>query len=303
MSSPRTPGQRLAQRATEAAEVRQWQTHPDVVALQVERTRTLVDRMIWGGIVAGLLLTTTNVQQFTAKTIGATPGTFGWWAAWLLDPTVALILLGVLVAERRVAPGRITLGPWPRAAKWSLVAATYCMNTWESYAAGNLAGVVLHSVPPLVVFMGAEAVTDCRDKLTEYVDWAAARAGERAHRTIPAHVPVDSPADIGRDVGPVAGGSVRDGTPQHGTSSNGHTRPTPAAPSLGDGSDSHPRTVTPGTPVPGSLNTERSAAHPATPPAGDDQRVRGESTSSQSHDQQRSTESADASPRSGVICR
>jgi hypothetical protein len=39
-----TPGQRLAAKAAEAAEVRTWQTHPDVVALQVERTRTLVDQ-------------------------------------------------------------------------------------------------------------------------------------------------------------------------------------------------------------------------------------------------------------------
>jgi hypothetical protein len=41
------------------------------------------------------------------------------------------------------------------------------MNTWASYAAGSLSGIVLHSVPPLVVFVAAEAVTDLRDKLTE----------------------------------------------------------------------------------------------------------------------------------------
>ena len=82
-----TPGQRLATQAAEAAEVRTWQTHPDVVALQVERTHTLVDRLMWDGIIVGLLFTATNVQQFTARTTGATPGTLGWWAAWLLDRT------------------------------------------------------------------------------------------------------------------------------------------------------------------------------------------------------------------------
>ncbi len=50
------------------------------------------------------------------------------------------------------------------------------MNTWASYAAGSLAGIVLHSVPPLVVFVAAEAVTDLRDKLTEAVTAAATEA-------------------------------------------------------------------------------------------------------------------------------
>ncbi|EWC58863.1 hypothetical protein UO65_5865 [Actinokineospora spheciospongiae] len=53
-----------------------------------------------------------------------------------------------------------------RRAKWSTLAATYVMNTWESWADGSVSGIVLHSVPPLVVFTAAEAVTDLRDKLT-----------------------------------------------------------------------------------------------------------------------------------------
>lgn len=189
MSAPLTPGQRLAEQAAEAAEVRTWQTHPDVIALQVEKTRTNVDRMIWGGIVLGLAFTMTNVQQFVATTTHATIHTLGWWSAWLLDPTVAAILLGVLVAERRVSPGQIRLGDWPRFAKWALLSATYVMNTWESYATGNTAGIVLHSVPPLVVFFAAEAVTDCHDKLTLYVERAV--AGARSTRPVPTRVEVE----------------------------------------------------------------------------------------------------------------
>lgn len=175
-------GQQLAAEAAEAAEVRDALTHPDVVALRVEKVRTAVDRFIWTGMVLGLLFTMTNVQQFTAHTTQADPGGLGWWAAWLLDPTVSVILLGVLIAEREVSRWRIPVGPWARAAKWSLLAATYVMNTWESYAAGNIAGIVLHSVPPLAVFMGAEAVTDCQDKLTEAVERAHAYATQRAER-------------------------------------------------------------------------------------------------------------------------
>lgn len=71
-----TSGQRLARDAAEAAEVRAYQTDPDVIALRVERVRAQVDRLCW-------------------------------------------------------------------------------------------AGIVLHSVPPLLVFTAAEAVTDLRDELTE----------------------------------------------------------------------------------------------------------------------------------------
>lgn len=35
--------------------------------------------------------------------------------------------------------------------------------------AGEAAAIVLHSVPPLVVFVAVEAVTDLRDKLTDAV--------------------------------------------------------------------------------------------------------------------------------------
>ena len=56
-----------------------------------------------------------------------------------------------------------------RAAKWFTLAATYVMNTWQAFTAGSAALVVLHSVPPLVVFVAAEAVTDLRDKLGQVV--------------------------------------------------------------------------------------------------------------------------------------
>src|SRR5262249_29658471 len=52
--------------------------------------------------------------------------------------------------------------------------------TWASYASGSAAGIVLHSVPPLVVFVAAEAVTDLRDKLTEAAQAAFTEATDQA---------------------------------------------------------------------------------------------------------------------------
>lgn len=175
---PLTRGQKLAQDAAEAAEVRAYQTHPDVVALRVERMRTQVDRLCWAGIVLGLAFTMTNVQTFAAA--GSPAWSLPWLAAWLLDPTVSVVLLAILRAEQVTARYQVHTGPWVRRAKWFTLAATYVMNTWASYAAGSLAGIVLHSVPPLVVFVAAEAVTDLRDKLTDAVAVAFSEAVQHA---------------------------------------------------------------------------------------------------------------------------
>lgn len=172
MSEQLPRAQRLAKDAAEAADVRRWRTHPDVVALQVERIRAQVDRLCWAGIILGLAFTTANVQWFAAA--GAAFGSLPWLTAWLLDPTVCLVLLAILRAEQVTARYQVHTGRWVRAAKWLTLAATYVMNTWSSWAAGSPADVVLHSVPPMVVFVAAEAVTDLRDKLTDAVQAAHA---------------------------------------------------------------------------------------------------------------------------------
>jgi hypothetical protein len=176
---PPSRAQRLAQDAAEAAEVRAYQVHPDVVALRIERVRDQVDRLCWAGIVLGLAFTATNVQVFAAA--GAAVWSLPWLAAWVLDPTVALVLLSVLRAEQVTARYQVRTGPWVRAAKWFTLAATYLMNTWSSWAAGSTAGVVLHSVPPLLVFVAAEAVTDLRDKITDAVKVAVEAADVHEH--------------------------------------------------------------------------------------------------------------------------
>lgn len=169
--------QQLAADAAEAAELRAYATHPDVVALRVERVRAEVDRLCWAGIVLGLGFTMTNVQSFAAA--GTPAWSLPWFAAWLLDPTVSLVLVAILRAEQVTARYRVRTGSWTRRAKWFTLAATYVMNTWHSWAAGSVSGVVLHSIPPLVVFVAAEAVTDLRDKLTEAVTAAFTEAEQR----------------------------------------------------------------------------------------------------------------------------
>lgn len=129
----------------------------------VSQVAAQVDRLCWTGILLGLAFTMTNVQGFAAA--GSRPWSLPWCAAWLLDPMVSLVLLAILRAEQATARQGVRTGGWVRTAKWFTLGATYVMNTWGAFAVGSPALVVLHSVPPLIVFVAAEAVTDLRDKL------------------------------------------------------------------------------------------------------------------------------------------
>jgi hypothetical protein len=135
----------------------------------------------------------TNVQQFAAN--GAHPWSLPWWSAWLLDPMVSLVLLAILRAEQVTARHGVRTGGWARAAKWFTLAATYVMNTWQAFTAGSPALVVLHSVPPLVVFVATEAVTDLRDKLGQAI--TAAFMNTPAV-TVPPAPPTPKPAQPAR---------------------------------------------------------------------------------------------------------
>jgi hypothetical protein len=159
---------KLRASAAEASQVRALSTHPDVVALRVESVRTQVDRCMWVGIVLGLAFTMVNVQAFAAQ--GAAVGSLPWVAAWLLDPMVSLVLIAVLRAEQITARYQVSdHTKWIGHTKRFAFAATYAMNTWASFGHGDVAGVVLHSVPPVLVFCAAETAPVLRDRLTEAV--------------------------------------------------------------------------------------------------------------------------------------
>jgi hypothetical protein len=146
----------------------------------VEKVRTQIDAVIWLGIFLGLAFTMVNVQSFAAA--GAATWSAGWLAGWLLDPMVSLVLVAVLRAEQVTARYQVETGAWAHRTKWFAFLATYVMNTWKSWTHLDVAGVVLHSVPPVLVFLAAETAPVLRDKLTEAVMAAAGTAftGEQA---------------------------------------------------------------------------------------------------------------------------
>ncbi|HEV7647629.1 MAG TPA: hypothetical protein VGP26_05660 [Actinophytocola sp.] len=177
---------KLRQDARAAAEKRALQTHPDVVALRVERIRSQVDGLMWAGLLLGLAFTMVNVQTFAAA--GASVGSLPWVAAWLLDPMVSLVLIAVLRAEQVTARWQVDMrtagtGPWVKRTKVFAFLATYTMNTWQSWSEGHVAGIVLHSVPPAMVYLAAETGPILRDRLTEAVLCAARMLNGADHAT------------------------------------------------------------------------------------------------------------------------
>lgn len=177
---PLTRVQQLAADAAAAAEERALAEHPDIVALRVEKVRTQIDVLMWVGIGLGLAFTMVNVQTFAAD--GAAVWSLPWLAAWLLDPMVSLVLIAVLRAEQVTARWQVGTGRWISRTKWFAFAATYTMNTWQSWAKLDPAGIVLHSVPPLLVYLASEAAPVLRDRLTESVKRAAGQPARVAEQ-------------------------------------------------------------------------------------------------------------------------
>ncbi|HVV10555.1 hypothetical protein [Amycolatopsis sp.] len=191
---PLSTAEKLRQDAEQAAAVRALSNHPDVIALRVEKVRSFVDTLVWVGIFLGLAFTMVNVQTFAAS--GAALWSLPWLAAWLLDPMVSLVLVAVLRAEQITARYQVQTGVWPHRTKWFAFLATYVMNTWRSWTHLDVAGIVLHSVPPVLVFLAAETAPVLRDRLTEAVTRAAAPAftGVRADTPdAPVHEPAPEP--------------------------------------------------------------------------------------------------------------
>lgn len=162
-----TKADQLKRRAEAAADVRRYDTDPDVIAYRLERRSTLGTGLIWAGIVLGLAFTVPNVQQFVAG--DADQWSITWTTAWLLDVMVSLPLIGVLILEQATTKHSIQLGPWARVLKWGSLSATYAMNTWHSWSLLDAPGILVHSVPPLMVFVCAEVLPDGRDRITRAV--------------------------------------------------------------------------------------------------------------------------------------
>lgn len=179
--TPVDPVEQLARQADQAQRMRTLTEHADVVALRVERVRTHVERILWVAIGLGLAFTVPNVHAFYVTVTDAVPSSVLWWSGWLVEPMLALVLIAILRAEQITNRHGERLTRGPQTLKWGGVAATYLMNTWAHWTHGDAAGIVAHSVPPIIVLVAAAAMPAVHESLTRSTTAAHHRAAQRQH--------------------------------------------------------------------------------------------------------------------------
>ena len=99
-----------------------------------------------------------------------------WPIAILLDPMTALALAAVLLADARLASWGIRPPGWSATLRWFTGTAATVMNTWTSLWPdghigiphhADIAGVVLHTIPPVLLVLLAETVAAYRHRITQ----------------------------------------------------------------------------------------------------------------------------------------
>jgi hypothetical protein len=246
----------------------------------VEREARRLLRQLTGVLVvialAALAFTATNVTLFAIRH-GVSS-----WIAWMLDPMVSITLGTVLVADGLLSDLGIGSTGWATALRWFAGCATWVMNCWSSIWPTDhfgvphqvdVAGLVLHSVPPVLLIGLAEAVSHYRRKILAHIAALTLPAASRGDTPgVPSGTATVPPAGIGV---PLTVPSPLTAVPP--------SVPPPAAPAVAAASAASPAssptaftlvrsvdssTVPPAVPaVPGGVSLVKSAVPLTVPPA------------------------------------
>ncbi|RSM80410.1 hypothetical protein DMH04_30225 [Kibdelosporangium aridum] len=152
----------LQRKKAETARLVTLANDPDLNAYRIERQRRTITRWMWIFLVLGLGYSTTNVHEFVAN--GRTTEDPVWWAAWLVEPMAAGLLINLLTFESEVIARGIDISnPWVTRLKRTLLGATLFMSTWPQLiklktGGFNIGLLVVAALVPLVVFLVAEVM-------------------------------------------------------------------------------------------------------------------------------------------------
>ncbi|MER5462003.1 hypothetical protein ABT010_15190 [Streptomyces sp. NPDC002668] len=157
--------------------------------------------------VVALAFTATNVTLF-AIDHHISPS-----IAWLLDPMVAVALGAVLIVDGRLSEHGVNPSGWATALRWFAGLGTWLMNCWAAlWPAGkpfgvprdvDPAGLVLHSIPPVLLIVLAEAITHYRRAILARI--AELRLLVDTVDSTPVHrpstpAPIERPRAVGKPV-------------------------------------------------------------------------------------------------------
>lgn len=114
--------------------------------------------------------------------------------AWFLAPAVDLALVAALIGDAVLSRHQLDAGPWATRLRWYAGGATLVLNAWEAVASLDAAAIVLHVVPPVLLFVLAEAASPYRVRFADTVRLAAATVDTEADTD-----PVSTPAPVEAD--------------------------------------------------------------------------------------------------------
>ncbi|MFI1584798.1 hypothetical protein [Embleya sp. NPDC020630] len=150
-------------------------TDPRAVEAEIARLRVLLAQLtaaLVGVAALALVFTAVNVTAF-ARDHGVSGS-----IAWLLDPMLALALATGLLTDSRLAEHHVRPPAWGSALRWFTGIATLTVNTWTAWwptggvgvpRDADAAAVVLHSIPPVLLMLLAEAVAAYRRRITDLI--------------------------------------------------------------------------------------------------------------------------------------
>lgn len=139
----------------------------------LERLQIGLTKVLVGVAIVALAFTATNVTLFAiAHHISV-------WIAWLLDPMVAVALGAVLIVDGRLSEHGVQPSGWATVLRWFAGLGTWLMNCWSAlWPDGapfgvprqvDVAGLVLHSIPPVLLIVLAEAITFYRRAILDRI--------------------------------------------------------------------------------------------------------------------------------------
>jgi hypothetical protein len=113
--------------------------------------------------------------------------------AWFLAPAIDLALVAALVGDAVLSRVELDAGEWAYRLRWYTGGATLVLNGWEAVASLDPAAIVLHVVPPVLLFVLAEAAVPYRMRFAESVRLMAVESAQSADRLPAPTEPVAAP--------------------------------------------------------------------------------------------------------------
>ncbi|NEB75301.1 hypothetical protein G3I40_08660 [Streptomyces sp. SID14478] len=149
------------------------ETSPDEQIQALQALQSNLTRVLVTVAVVAMAFTATNVTLFAID--HHIPAVI----AWLLDPIVAVALGAVLIVDGRLSEHGVNPSGWATTLRWFAGLSTWLMNCWSSLWPAatpfgmprhiDPAGLVLHSIPPVLLIVLAEAITYYRRAILDRI--------------------------------------------------------------------------------------------------------------------------------------